>query len=198
MKTQLSAGAALAVVILAVFTVWIDRRAKTLEESMLSGSRTPALSGKTAPDFSLPALDGHTVSMADYRGKKKLVVAFWASWCGPCRAEMPALGRLYAAAHKEDSDFEVLAISVDDERPAAAAFAEQLKMPYPVLLDPDMKAANAFQVESIPTSFVIEPDGKITYAKVGYGPGEEMIVAQQLGIRDYMPFRGGMNVRRGN
>src|SRR5271157_2408361 len=191
MKTQLSAGAALAVAALVVFTVWIDRRAKTLEETMIGGARKPALSGKTAPDFLLPALDGHTVSMADYRGKKKLVVAFWASWCGPCRSEMPALGRLYAAAHKPDSDFEVLAISVDDDRAAAAGFAEQMKISYPVLLDAGMKASDAFQVESIPTSFVIDPSGKITYAKVGYAPGEEMIVAQQLGIRDYMPFRGG-------
>ena len=62
MKTHLSAAAAVAVVLLAVFTVWIDRRAKSLETVTLTGVRTPALTGKAAPDFSLPALDGHSVS----------------------------------------------------------------------------------------------------------------------------------------
>lgn len=197
MKTQLSAGVAVAVAVLAVFTVWIDRRAKSLEES-LGNSRSPALSGKAAPNFSLPALDGHAVSMADYRGKKKVVVAFWASWCGPCRSEMPALAKLYAVGHKPDSDFELLAISVDDDRAAAAQFAEQMKMAYPVLLDADMKAAGDFQVESIPSTFLVEPDGKISYARVGYVIGEEVNLAQHLGIRDFAPMRGGINVRHGN
>ncbi len=198
MKTHLSAAAAVAVVLLAVFTVWIDRRAKSLETVTLTGVRTPALTGKAAPDFSLPALDGHNVSLADYRGKN-LLVTFWASWCGPCRSEIPALNRLYAAAHKPDSNFELLAISVDEDPAAASAFASSMNVPYPVLLDRGMKAVDAFQVESIPTLFLVGADGKVEYAKAGYAPGEEMIVAQRLGLRDFaMPFQGGFRVRHGN
>src|SRR5579859_7535719 len=93
MKT-IPAALLLPVAVLAAFSVWITARAKTLEEDMQERGSAINAAGKPAPPLSLPALDGHTVSLADYRGKTVLV-AYWASWCTPCRAEVPALNRLY-------------------------------------------------------------------------------------------------------
>jgi peroxiredoxin len=198
MRTNIGAAGIVGLVILAAFTIWIDRQAKAVEIGALATARTPALSGKRAPDFSLAALDGHTVSAADYRGKRKVAVLFWASWCGPCRTEIPVLNRFYAMAHKPDSDFDMVAISVDDDAAAASQFASEMKIPYPVLLDRGMKTADAFRVDSVPTIFIVDRDGKVEYARAGYAPGEEMLMAQRLGVNDFMPFQGGFRVRRGN
>ncbi len=197
MPSRPTVAGALAIAALAVFTVWITWRAKAVERGLDRDARNITLAGKPAPDFSLSSLDGHTVALADFRGKQKVVVTFWASWCGPCRAEMPVLESLYQRGHKPGADFEIVAISIDDDRPSAAAFAAQMKMPFPVLLDPTQKAAAAFDVESIPTLFVIDTGGKVVMGKAGFDPGTEMILAQQLGIPPRM-LPGAPNAGRGN
>jgi peroxiredoxin len=139
----------LAIAVLATFSVWITWRAKGIE---LAGrwSQTPsALTGKPAPDFSLESLDGRRVSLADYRGKT-VAVTFWASWCGPCRLELPVLTKFYQQTHRSWSSFEILALSVDNTRGAAQDAARSLNLPFPVLLDPESRASSAYQVEAIP------------------------------------------------
>jgi peroxiredoxin len=182
MKSRPSSAAIAGITALAAFTIFISWRAKALETTLLRRDETPPVVNKPAPQFSLEALDGRTISLADYHGKKKLVVTFWASWCGPCRMEMPAL-RAFYQKHRNSSDkFELLAVSIDDRRRDAENFAAEEKLPFPVLLDLDSKTADAFGVEGIPTLFVIDENGKIIYGHVGLEPAMEFMLAHQLGF----------------
>ena len=189
MRSRPSTAAALAVAGLAVFTIWITWQAKALELRVRGNNPGAALTGKPAPDFALPSLDGRTVSLADYRGRK-VVLSFWASWCGPCRMEAPVLRTFYERTHKESADYEVLAISLDDTREAAQTAAAELKMPFPVLLDVSSKVAGRYLVEGIPTLVVIDRDGKVQYSSVGFDMTMGILLAQQLGIKNYTPTAG--------
>jgi peroxiredoxin len=182
MHRKLSPPELLAIAAFAVFTVFITWKAKSLEKRLHEGSDASALVNKKAGAFSLQGLDGQTVALADYRGKKKVIVSFWASWCGPCRRELPVLADFYKKYHKDGSNFEILAISIDDDRADAEAYASQAKLPFPVLWDPANKAAEAYSVEAIPSMFVIDSNGTIVYGSTGMDMAMEVILATQLGI----------------
>jgi peroxiredoxin len=162
-----------------MFITW---RAKVLEQAINGRRPTHELLTKSAPDFSLPALDERTISLADYRGKKKVVLSYWASWCLPCRAELPELREFYKRYHHDDSDFEVLAISLDEEKPDAEQYATAEKLPFPVLLDPKGRTAQAYSVDGIPTAFVIDKNGKVTFAQEGLDEALQFQLMTQLGI----------------
>jgi peroxiredoxin len=166
---------------LAVFTLYITWRAKSLEKSIANRDDTSAIVSKPAPGFSLASLDGRTVSLSDYAGKK-VVVSYWASWCGPCKLEMPELRDFYKQYHKADSDFEILAISIDQNRSDAEKYASAEKLPFPVLLDPESRTADKYAVEGIPTMFVVGKDGKVTYAHTGLDQAMQYRLMAQLGI----------------
>src|ERR1700690_4590433 len=139
MSIRPSAPQLLGIVAFVLFTAFITWKAKSLDWRMHEGSDASALVNKRAADFSLPSLDGKTISLADYHGNKRVVVSYWASWCGPCRTELPILADFYKKYHKDSSDFEILAISIDEDRNSAEAFANRAKLPFPVLLDLDSK-----------------------------------------------------------
>jgi len=166
---------------LAVFTLYITWRAKSLEKSIANRDEVSVIVAKPAPAFSLASLDGRTVSLSDYAGKR-VVVSYWASWCGPCKVEMPELREFYKRYHQANSDFEILAISIDENRSDAEKYAATEKLPFPVLLDPQSKAADAYSVEGIPTMFVIGKDAKVEYAHTGLQEGMQFILMGQLGI----------------
>jgi len=180
----------LALAALAVFTVWITWRAKAIEMGPRWDHDASALTGKPAPDFILQSLGGRRISLADYRGKTA-VVAFWASWCGPCRRELPILARFYRQTHKPDSGFEFLAISIDETEEPAQGAANTLKIPFPVLLDADRRIAGAYGVDKIPMLFVIDKTGKVRYSHIGFNMGLEILLAQQLDIKNYAAASGG-------
>jgi peroxiredoxin len=190
MRRKPSPPELLAIAALAVFTVFITWKAKSLERPLNEGSDASVLVNKKAGDFSLQGLDGQTVALADYRGKKRVVVSFWASWCGPCRRELPVLADFYKKYHKDGSNFEILAISIDDDRADAEAYASQAKLPFPVLWDPTSKAAEAYSVEAIPSMFVIDSNGTIVYGNTGMDAAMEVRLAMKLGI-DLKPKRPG-------
>jgi len=112
-----------------------------------------------APHFSLPTLDGHELALDDFQGNY-LLVNFWATWCGPCKVEMPSLELLYRKF--KDRNLRVMAVSND-------IFGAQVVEPYvqaqhftfTVALDPQLKVSNQFGVISLPTTFLIDPQGKI-------------------------------------
>ena len=146
--------------------------------------RTETLSvGSRAPEFTLPALNGDTVSLADYRGKKTVVVSYWASWCGPCKVELPELREFYKRYHKANANFEVLAIHIDKQQGDAEKYAEAEKLPFPVLFDPQSKTADAYSVEGIPTMFVIDKSGKIVHAHLGLEQAMQIQLMGELGLK---------------
>jgi peroxiredoxin len=185
--------AAILLIALGIFTIWITWRAKSLELSSLEINSKPLMIGKQAPDFHLAAMDGRTVSLSDFRGRKKVVIDFWASWCGPCRLEMPEMRRFYQSAHKGDANFEFLAISIDDDLVAAETAVKHDKLQFPVLLDSLGKTAQAYQVDAIPTLLVIDEKGKVIWGETGYQSATEILLATELEIKNYTPQFGGQS-----
>src|SRR5215472_763796 len=197
-KPALSIKATPAIAALLILTVFLTWRARILEINLEGEGRQPALVGRRAPDFSASTLDGRTVSLADYRGHKNVLVTFWASWCGPCRLEMPALTKFYKEHHGPDSEFEILSVSIDDYIQDAASFAAAQDLNFPVLLDPKHKIASAYEVEGIPTMFVISRDGNIIHGHVGYEMSMESWLPRELGIRQKRPVEGESNGSTGH
>ncbi len=183
MLRKLSPLQIVGLVALVLFTVFITWRAKKIEKALASHDTISSLSGKPAPNFSLDSLDGHKVSLADYRGKKKVVISYWASWCGPCRVELPEMKRFYEKYHKDNSDFEFVAISIDDDRESAEDYAQKAKLPFPVLLDLGHEAADAYSVEAIPATFIVDKDGKVKQTQTGLDEAMEIKLAIELGIK---------------
>ena len=197
MPSRLSPAAALGVVVLAGFTVWVTWRAKALETDLGTGSAKLALVGKAVPDFHLPALDGRTISLSDYHGRK-LAVIFWASWNNGSHPAMASLGLFYRTNHPADANFDVIGIAVGDERKATQQFVDQNKITFPVLLDGSESTAKAFQVRSIPSVAVVDGNGKVTWGFVGFTQRMVFDLSRELGVQNYRMEFGGPRGGRGN
>jgi peroxiredoxin len=116
------------------------------------------------PPLRLPDVDGATHRLADYRDKVVLV-NFWATWCEPCRTELPSIERLRAALAHEA--FVVLAVQMGGSARTARDVAEELGLRFPMLLDRDSKVTEAWGVNLLPTTFLIAPDGAVASRQVG-------------------------------
>jgi peroxiredoxin len=129
------------------------------------------LEGKPAPDLSQPDLDGKPFTLADVKGKKAVLVVFWATWCGPCNKEMPFL----IALHKEYAGRGVMivGVSTDSSSSGLKAFVAKKGLPYLNLHDADGKASKLYGAKSIPRTFLIDPSGKVVKAWVGWSGEEE-------------------------
>ncbi len=122
--------------------------------------RAPSLPDQ-APDFALPTLGGETVALADLRGQP-VVLNFWATWCGPCRAEIPA----FSAYADANPDVAVLGIATDGPRSKVAAHARELGITYPVLLS-DRATHQTYGISTIPTTVIVDAEGGVGYAHSG-------------------------------
>ena len=114
--------------------------------------------GFLAPDFELPTLDGGAIRLSDLRGQR-VVLNFWATWCPPCKAEMPALVREYE--RYKSQGLVVLAINQAEEPQKVMAFQAQYGLTFPILMDYRMDVADLYRIRSLPTTFFIAPDGVI-------------------------------------
>lgn len=150
---------------MAAFVAW-PRGATSSEASASNGSSTvPAAVNYAAPDLALSDLDGVEHSLADYRGQVVLV-NLWATWCPPCKAEMPTL-EAYYQAHQPDG-FVTFAVNDGDPADAVTAFVDQYNLSFPVLLDPTYQATDhAFKTRNLPSSFVIDREGNVRLRWVG-------------------------------
>jgi peroxiredoxin len=119
---------------------------------------------KQASDFTISLVSGDTLKLAGQRGKPVLI-NFWATWCGPCREEMPAMERLYLK-HRERG-FVLLAVSVDSDVSLVKPFLHRHKLTFPVALDAKMNLANTYGVRALPASFLIDRNGYLTAVALG-------------------------------
>jgi cytochrome c biogenesis protein CcmG/thiol:disulfide interchange protein DsbE len=134
-------------------------------ELAMNRSKVRVASGAQAPAFTLRDTEGRTVSLGSLKGKV-VAVNFWASWCGPCREEIPGFAKVYAA-HRGKC-FEMLGLAEESgTRAEVVATARQLGINYPVLLDDDGKVSDDFKVPAYPRTFLIDADGNVRKAFEG-------------------------------
>ena len=119
-------------------------------------------SGAPAPDFTLPDLEGHSWQLSEFRGQT-LLINFWATWCAPCRREMPALDRLHQ--RMAGAGFHVIGIHVGPNT-AIDSFLKETPVSFPILVDADLRLAN-WKVPAIPATFLIDAEGKVRYSAFG-------------------------------
>lgn len=120
--------------------------------------------GGPTPPLRLKDLQGKTHDLSEYRGKAVLV-NFWATWCEPCREELPSMNRLKKTL--EGQPFEVLAVDVGEEPAQIREFLAKLPVEFPVLLDQDSEAVREWKMFVLPTTFVLDSEGRIRYSYVG-------------------------------
>ena len=134
-----------------------------------------------APDFTLPDLEGNQISLSTYKGRVVLL-NFWATWCPPCRLEMPTMEKAYRKYR--DKGFEVVAVSVDaGPKSSVKSFLRELGLSFQVLLDPDMETLRAYRGFSLPMTVVIDRQGVIRSRELGYrdwSDGESTKLLQRL------------------
>ncbi len=117
-----------------------------------------------APDFELNDIEGATHRLSDYRGKV-IVINFWATWCPPCREEMPSMDRAWETL-KEDGVL-MLAVNVGEDEDTIFQFTASYPVRFPLLMDRDSKVVEAWPVKGLPTTFVVDPEGHLVYQAIG-------------------------------
>ena len=124
----------------------------------------------SAPDFTLKSLEGSNLRLEEYRGQVVLI-NFWASWCGPCRQEMPLLDRLHQ--RYVDTGFAVLGVNVEGEEAPARELIDKIPVTFPVLIDEGQLVSELYKLEAMPSTVVVDRDGVVRYIHRGYKPGDE-------------------------
>ncbi len=130
-----------------------------------------------APDFTLKSHSGKNLRLKEYKGQVVLL-NFWASWCGPCREEMPLLEDLHKKY--ERLGFTVLAINVDEDSNKGLSLLKEVPVSFPVVFDPESKITELFNVEAMPTTYLLDRDGNMRYLHRGYQPGYEVAYETQI------------------
>lgn len=149
--------------VLSVAPVWTQSKVNYKAVPILQPMKDVA----PTPEFSLNTPDGKKVSLKDFRGKIVLL-NFWASWCVPCREEMPAMEKLYQ--EYKQKNFVILAVAVKDRKQDAIDFVKELKITYPIALDPDAKVGSEYGAWGLPVTYLIGTKGE-GLAR-GWGPAE--------------------------
>ena len=133
----------------------------------------PALAASTggpAPGFTLGSRAGQDVSLAQYKGQV-VMINFWASWCGPCRQEMPLLESIYKKYNK--MGFTLLGVNVEPDSQAANEWLKATPVSFPILYDKDSKVSQMFKVSGMPTTVIIDRKGNLRWRHISYKPGDE-------------------------
>ena len=158
----------------AVFSFTVKNRLNT-KESPVTALKLSA----PMPDFTLPDAGGQPVKFSDVSRQNKLVlINFWATWCTPCRMEMPEFERMYAA--KKNERFTLLAIIVDKEREKAEAYLKNKPVSFPVLIDKDGAVSKQLGLQALPTTILVGEDGKVLQVIEGVQPYIEFTVENYL------------------
>lgn len=143
--------------------------AASLLVGLLLGSAN-VQANEQAPDFTLKSKENGNIRLSEQRGNIVLV-NFWASWCGPCRDELPEMEALYQ--EYQDLGFEILAINVDDEASKADVLLDDIEVSFPVLYDTSGEVSKLYDVNAMPTTVMIDRDGNQRLIHLGYRAGDE-------------------------
>jgi cytochrome c biogenesis protein CcmG, thiol:disulfide interchange protein DsbE len=159
------------VLLLGAGWIWLSRS----DPGSTTAGKIPApRTGFLAPDFSLVNQSGQSVQLSSLRGHP-VVLNFWASWCSPCRTEMPALEKVYQ--EMKNQGLQILAVNTtyQDDPASAGRFAQERQLTFPILFDLDGKSSQQYQVRALPTTYFIDSDGSIQEIVVG-GPMSEALL----------------------
>ena len=130
-----------------------------------------------APDFTLRTATGPNLRLQEQRGQVVLI-NFWATWCGPCRQEMPQLNKLYDKYRS--AGFVLLGINIDDDAHRATDVAAKLGLKFPVLLDTDKAVSRLYDLGTMPTTVLIDRDGRVRHIHAGYLAGYEDMYDKEI------------------
>ena len=128
------------------------------------------LAGQPAPDFALKSSAGENLRLSEYRGDV-VMINFWATWCGPCRQEMPLLDELYSRYQRVG--FNLLGVNIDDDSRRAMKMIDELGVNFPVLFDATKEVSNLYQVDAMPVTVIVDREGNVRHVHQGYKPGYE-------------------------
>lgn len=159
MKNRIAAAALLAAIVALALPAWAA-----------ADSAADAVTPTPAPGFTLPARDGRQVSLAQFKGNV-VMLNFWASWCGPCRQEMPLLESIYQKY--KDLGFTLVGVNVEPDSGKANAWLKATPVNYPILYDTQSKVSQLYQVQAMPTTVIIDRKGMVRFLHRGYLPGDE-------------------------
>lgn len=177
---------AIALVGVGVLALQIWAKARPGPDEISSWARSIAGSAmwrdRVAPDFELRLLDGSTFRLSEQVGQRVVVLNFFATWCGPCRAEMPELERYHQA--RKDQGLLLLAIDAEEKHVTVEAFMRELQLTFPAAIDTSGDVMKAYDVSSLPTTVVIGADGRVKLYETGAISNAEValdgVVAQEL------------------
>jgi thiol-disulfide isomerase/thioredoxin len=142
-----------------------------------AASNAPLRDGAAAPVFQLDSASGKPVSLADYKGQV-VMLNFWASWCGPCRKEMPILEQL----HKQyrNKGFTLVGVNVEPNSNDAQNWLKATPVTFPILYDRESTVSKLYQVEGMPNTVIVDRKGRVRFIHRGYKPGEENEYLDQI------------------
>jgi peroxiredoxin len=142
----------------------------------LSGA-TSAGAPAAAPDFRLPVRAGGELALSSLRGQV-VMINFWASWCGPCRQEFPALDQIYRKY--KPMGFTLVGINVESEKTDAERFLGQQSVSFPILFDPDNQVSGQYGVRAMPTTVLVDRQGRLRWVHMAFKPGDEAKYVEQV------------------
>jgi thiol-disulfide isomerase/thioredoxin len=146
-----------------MFLVFVSAQIRAHEDPW-KGLSVNRLSGHSPPDFTLPTLDGGSITLSDLKGKVVLI-NFWTTWCPPCREEMPSLERLYR--HFKYEDFTLLAVDIMENPETIKTFVKEFNLSFPILLDKTGDVSVKYAANAIPTTYIIDKEGKTAGKAIG-------------------------------
>jgi len=138
---------------------------------------TAATLQSPAPDFTLKSRSGENLKLSELRGEV-VMVNFWASWCGPCRQEMPLLDHLYK--RYSPMGFTILGVNVEENSADAEKVLEEIPVSFPILFDSRNQVSKVYDINAMPSTFLVDRDGKLRYLHKGYQPGYEEEYQRQI------------------
>jgi thiol-disulfide isomerase/thioredoxin len=157
----------IAIIISAITLVGCGRA--SLDTAAPAADASTAAQGQRAPDLKLPTKTGEQIDIRDLEGKV-VIVDFWASWCAPCKEELPVLDAMYREHH--DRGLEVLAVNIDEDPGDAEALLSRIPVSFPIVYDPEQAAVGRWAPPKMPTSYIVDRKGNISVIQAGFEPRE--------------------------